>query len=156
MPTLKALEDLINRKKIVTENIVWCEQNKLFLGFTVETIAREEFLTFNGTYNRERNCITSLALVYRRIFPLVRIDKSKHTNPPGTNELTFTDWHKHRYNELWEDHLAIDVTHEFNDNMTPKEIISQFMIENNMSFSKGKRYQTNLDDFYIKIKTSES
>jgi len=44
-------------------------------------------------------------------------------------------------NIIWEDNIAIDVSHEFNDDMLPEVIIEQFKRENNIRFIEGKSYQ---------------
>jgi len=144
MVTEEFIRSLISSAKYIQDNIIWSEakRNTQYQTFRVDVLTTEgNYFLLIGHKSTNRKDIASLALVYNRVFPLARIDKKYHKNPEKVDGLEFRGWHKHIYDVLWEDKVAIDVSHEFNDNMIPKEFIDQFKKENNMRYIKGKMYQ---------------
>lgn len=138
------IDRLIKKQKYIQQDIVWSKikRNEKYQTFRVDIISEDgDYLIFDGHSDTKKERIISLALVYNREFPLVRIDKKHHKNPREVNLLEFRGWHKHKYNIIWEDNIAIDVSHEFNDDMLPEVIIEQFKRENNIRFIEGKSYQ---------------
>lgn len=144
MVTQEKIDSMIKNIKYIRNNIKWSniDPNSKYQRFKVNVISEDgDSFNFTGLLNPSKRTIASLALVYNRQFPLVRIDKKHHKNPAMVNSLEFNDWHKHKYHYIWEEDVAEDVKHEFNDLMSPGEIIEQFKIENNMRFLEGKSYQ---------------
>lgn len=137
---------LIEKPKYIQQDIIWSKvkTNEKYQTFRVDVISSDgDYFILDGDHNTKKKNITSLALVYKgsRIFPLVRIDKKQHENPREFNSEVFRGWHKHKYDIIWEDNIAINVSHEFNDNMLPEAIIKQFKRENDIRFINGKTYQ---------------
>ena len=144
------LEVLCNSQKVITENIVWRNNNNNpnVQIFEVQVLSDEsDFFIFYGRYHLFIREILSIALVYQKNIPLTRIDKKEHKNPKALGGDVFTSWHKHIWDLIWEDKHAIDVTHEFQDGMKPGEFVFRFMEENNMELGEGFKYQKIMDDF---------
>lgn len=138
------INNLIGKPKYIQQDIIWSKKrrNEKYQTFRVDVFSSDgDYFIFNGYRNTKKKKIASLALVYNREFPIVRIDKKHHRNPREVNSLEFRGWHKHKYDIIWEDNIAIDVSNEFNDIMLPGMIIEQFKRENNIRFIEGKTYQ---------------
>lgn len=144
MVSQEFINNLITKQKIIQQDIIWSKkkEDERYQTFKVDIFSSEgDYFILTGDHNTKRKKITSLALVYNRDFPLVRIDKKHHENPREANSLVFRGWHKHKYDIIWEDHIAIDVSNEFNDTMLPGVMIEQFKRENNIRLKEGKTYQ---------------
>ena len=135
------IERLITSRKIVLDDIEWESKSKRkpIMSFKVNVISDMEHMFELTGYLNKVTMKISLTLKYED-FPLITLDKGKHYNPENTDPPIVFEWHKHPQTIEYGRDYAYDVNHEFNDNMTPREKVDQFFIENNLTFAPGKRY----------------
>ncbi len=147
MPDLAQIDidNLISVEKSLLGDIIWLKRynNPRRDFFTINVLSiRDDKFVLESYYNRETRKI-SLTLRYRNI-ALVTLHKNFHTNPDGRR---IGGWHKQKYREVEHRKIAIEVDHEFNDDMLKRDIVSQFMRENNIHLA-GHTYQENVDRLY--------
>lgn len=150
MLSSEELELLFSTQKIINDNIIWkpSNENPRVQKFEVQVLTSEfDFFIFEGRYNPSVRELLSITLIYQKSFPLSRIDKSEHRNPKALGGELLTSWHKHKWDAIWEDKYAFDVTHEFQDDMRPMDFVFRFMEENNIELGAGYRYQQIFHDF---------
>jgi len=146
--TIDKIKQLLNIRKLVLDDIEWKlrSESKKIYRFNVNVISeREDMLGLEGYLNFNTQKI--LLTLRFDVYPLISLHSGKHRNPEGTNPLFINDWHKHPFTIKYGRDYAYEVNHEFNDHMTPEEVVRQFFIENRLKFVPGKHYIHILDDF---------